>query len=277
MTGNPSIALVGLGEVGTVFAGELLARSVELRVASRESVRATSSAKRLGIEIESDIARAVSAADIVLLTITGDGLRDVVSKIAPVLREEAILADLTAAAPQEVISAAATLGEGRARFVDVAIMGAVGLHGIRTPLLASGELATVFDRISVRDTLGSIQLPNDATRLLGRIRRNVLRRIELDLHSTSTLAPEELRRRQLAALTGWVMAGARVQPVVLAFEDLHWADPTTLDVLGGMAERGALAPLFIVATTRPELNDEISLICVNAILQLKLGILLGLY
>jgi len=66
------------------------------------------------------------------------------------------------------------------------------------------------------------------------------------------LAPEELRRRQLAALTAWVMAGAKVQPVVLAFEDLHWADPTTLDVLRGIAERGALAPLFIVATTRPE-------------------------
>jgi class 3 adenylate cyclase/predicted ATPase len=66
------------------------------------------------------------------------------------------------------------------------------------------------------------------------------------------LAPEELRRRQLAALTNWVMAGAKVQPVVLAFEDLHWADPTTLDVLRGIAERGALAPLLIVATTRPE-------------------------
>ena len=50
-----------------------------------------------------------------------------------------------------------------------------------------------------------------------------------------TLAPEELRRRQLAALTNWVMAGARVQPVVVAFEDLHWADPTTLDVLRGIA------------------------------------------
>ena len=57
------------------------------------------------------------------------------------------------------------------------------------------------------------------------------------------MAPEELRRRQLAALTNWVMAGAKVQPVVLAFEDLHWADPTTLDVLRGIAERGALAPL----------------------------------
>jgi len=66
------------------------------------------------------------------------------------------------------------------------------------------------------------------------------------------LPPEELRRRQLAALTAWVMAGARTQPVVLALEDLHWADPTTLDVLRGIAERGARAPLFIVATTRPE-------------------------
>jgi class 3 adenylate cyclase len=66
------------------------------------------------------------------------------------------------------------------------------------------------------------------------------------------LTGEELRRRQLAALTNWVMAGAKVQPVVLAFEDLHWADPTTLDVLRGIAEQGALAPLFILATTRPE-------------------------
>jgi predicted ATPase len=27
------------------------------------------------------------------------------------------------------------------------------------------------------------------------------------------------------------MASARVQPVVLAIADLHWADPTTIDVL----------------------------------------------
>jgi class 3 adenylate cyclase/tetratricopeptide (TPR) repeat protein len=67
-----------------------------------------------------------------------------------------------------------------------------------------------------------------------------------------TLAPDELRRRQLAAVTASVMASARVQPVVLAIEDLHWADPTTLDVLRGITERCVLAPLFIVATTRPE-------------------------
>ena len=76
--------------------------------------------------------------------------------------------------------------------------------------------------------------------------------IPLSQARTPALAAEELRRRQLAALTNWVMASAKVQPIVLAFEDLHWADPTTLDVLRGIAERGALAPLFIVTTTRPE-------------------------
>ena len=70
------------------------------------------------------------------------------------------------------------------------------------------------------------------------------------------LEPGELRRRQLAALTNWVMAGARAQPVVLTLEDLHWADPTTLDLLRGIAERGALAPLFLLLTARPEFRPS---------------------
>ena len=66
------------------------------------------------------------------------------------------------------------------------------------------------------------------------------------------MPPEELRRRQLAAMTALVLVGARSQPVVLAFEDLHWADPTSLDLLRALAERGAQSPLLVVATTRPE-------------------------
>jgi class 3 adenylate cyclase/predicted ATPase len=70
------------------------------------------------------------------------------------------------------------------------------------------------------------------------------------------LAPEELRHRQFVALTNWVMASARMQPIVLILEDLHWADPTTLDVLRGIAERGALAPLFVLLTARPEFRPS---------------------
>jgi class 3 adenylate cyclase/tetratricopeptide (TPR) repeat protein len=66
------------------------------------------------------------------------------------------------------------------------------------------------------------------------------------------IAPEELRRRQLAAMTAWILASARTQAVVLAFEDLHWADPTSLDLMRALAERGAQAPLLIIATARPE-------------------------
>jgi predicted ATPase len=66
------------------------------------------------------------------------------------------------------------------------------------------------------------------------------------------LPPEEVRQRQLAALTNWVMAAARSQPIVLALEDVHWADPTTLDLFRGIAERGALAPLLVLITARPE-------------------------
>ena len=71
--------------------------------------------------------------------------------------------------------------------------------------------------------------------------------------------PEELRRRQLAAIVAWLLAGARSQPVALAFEDLHWADPTSLDLMQALAERGAQAPLLILATARPEFRPPWSL------------------
>jgi predicted ATPase len=68
------------------------------------------------------------------------------------------------------------------------------------------------------------------------------------------LAPEQLRRRQLAALTTWVLAGARSQPVLLAFENLYWADPTSHHLLRTIAELGAQAPLLLSATARPEFH-----------------------
>src|SRR5271165_1142390 len=83
--------------------------------------------------------------------------------------------------------------------------------------------------------------------------------VPLPEERVAKLAPEELRRRQLAALVTWFLAGARSQAVALAFEDLHWADPTSLDLMQTLAERGAQAPLFILATARPEFRQPWSL------------------
>ena len=83
------------------------------------------------------------------------------------------------------------------------------------------------------------------------------------------LAPEELRRRQLAAMTAWILAAARTQAVVLAFEDLHWADPTSLDLMRALAERGAQASLLIIATTRPEFRPPWSVRSHHSVISLS--------
>ena len=100
----------------------------------------------------------------------------------------------------------------------------------------------------LENTLGLIGLdPAEYTPLLA-----PLVDVLLPEDRATKLAPEELRRRQLAAMTAWILAAARTQAVVLAFEDLHWADPTSLDLMRALAERGAQASLLIIATTRPE-------------------------
>jgi predicted ATPase len=70
-------------------------------------------------------------------------------------------------------------------------------------------------------------------------------------------------------MTAWIRAGARSQPIVLAFEDLHWADPTSLDLLRALADRGAQAPLLILATTRPEFRPPWSLRSHHSVISLS--------
>jgi predicted ATPase len=74
-----------------------------------------------------------------------------------------------------------------------------------------------------------------------------------------SLPPGEVRRRQLAAMVEWAIAGARAQPVVLVLEDLQWFDPTSIDLVRALSDRGAQAPLLILATARPEFRPPWSL------------------
>jgi hypothetical protein len=85
----------------------------------------------------------------------------------------------------------------------------------------------------------------------------------------TNMASEELRRRQLAAIVAYALAGARSQAGVLAFEDLHWADPTSLDLMQTLAERGAQAPLLILATARPEFRPQWSLRSHHSVISLS--------
>ena len=49
---------------------------------------------------------------------------------------------------------------------------------------------------------------------------------------------------------------ARERPVLLFVEDLHWAEPTLLDLIEYLVERVSGAPILVVGLARPELIDE---------------------
>src|SRR6516162_8836348 len=73
------------------------------------------------------------------------------------------------------------------------------------------------------------------------------------------LPPDEVHGRQLAAMAAWAIADARAQPLVLVFEDLQWFDPTSIDLVRALSDRGAQVPLLILATARPEFRSPWSL------------------
>ena len=49
------------------------------------------------------------------------------------------------------------------------------------------------------------------------------------------------------------LAGLAVrQPVLALYEDAHWADPTTLDLLGRVVDHVRCLPVLVMVTFRPE-------------------------
>src|SRR5947208_841404 len=64
------------------------------------------------------------------------------------------------------------------------------------------------------------------------------------------------REEAFAAWRRLLEAAAEQRPLVLVFEDLHWADDGLLDFVDHLAEWATTVPLLIVATARPELLDR---------------------
>lgn len=58
---------------------------------------------------------------------------------------------------------------------------------------------------------------------------------------------ERLKREFLALL----VEVSRIQPVVLCFDDVHWADPSTTDLIGYVARRVDEARILVMTTSRP--------------------------
>ncbi len=66
------------------------------------------------------------------------------------------------------------------------------------------------------------------------------------------LTPQQRRQKTLEALHAQVETFARKSPVLMIFEDAHWADPTSLELFGRGVNRIANLPVLLLITFRPE-------------------------
>ena len=70
------------------------------------------------------------------------------------------------------------------------------------------------------------------------------------LGGSSGREPAALKRDTVDVVLSYVLAHAERRPVLVVVEDLHWADPSTLELLAALLDAIAEAHVLLVATTR---------------------------
>ena len=71
-------------------------------------------------------------------------------------------------------------------------------------------------------------------------------------YPTLELTPQQRRQKTLEALIAQIEALTRKNPVLMIFEDAHWADPTSLEAFGRAVDRITILPVLLIITFRPE-------------------------
>jgi class 3 adenylate cyclase/predicted ATPase len=70
--------------------------------------------------------------------------------------------------------------------------------------------------------------------------------------SLDELTSEQRRQRTLEALTTYMQALSRQNPVLMILEDVHWTDPTSLEAFGRAVDRLRTMRVLLIVTFRPE-------------------------
>jgi tetratricopeptide (TPR) repeat protein len=73
-----------------------------------------------------------------------------------------------------------------------------------------------------------------------------------DRYPLPEMTPQRRKERTLAALLAQLRRLTTRQPILMVFEDLHWIDPTSLELLDRTIARLAELPILLIVTFRPE-------------------------
>ncbi len=126
-----------------------------------------------------------------------------------------------------------------------------GLREIREKV--TGALLTLDDSLkpALLPLLALLDVPADGS---GVVFADAAMRGRLVLAQWRTLDPWQCRRRTLEALKQVLLREARVQPLLLIFEDLHWIDGETQALLDNLVESLPAARVLLLVNYRPEYN-----------------------
>jgi tetratricopeptide (TPR) repeat protein len=75
-----------------------------------------------------------------------------------------------------------------------------------------------------------------------------------DRYPPLNLTPQKQKEKTLQALVAQVEGLALRQPVLMLFEDVHWSDPTSLELLDLIVDRVSALRVLLIITFRPEFN-----------------------
>jgi class 3 adenylate cyclase/predicted ATPase len=73
-------------------------------------------------------------------------------------------------------------------------------------------------------------------------------------HTPLTMSPEQQKQKTLHALLTILLHIAAQQPVLFVMEDLHWVDPSTLELLSLLVDQGPTARILALFTFRPDFS-----------------------
>ncbi|PLC51466.1 6-phosphogluconate dehydrogenase [Pollutimonas subterranea] len=141
-----NVAIVGCGDVGRCYAKALMdaGHQVSELCDSRPSVAIARYAEEISAKVHSEPGDWLAEVDLVISAVFGGVALDVARQSLTYMHKDSIYADFTTGRPADLRAAANMALEANIEFVDVAITGAIGLGGQKTPLLCAGPATARF-------------------------------------------------------------------------------------------------------------------------------------
>jgi class 3 adenylate cyclase/tetratricopeptide (TPR) repeat protein len=143
-------------------------------------------------------------------------------------------------------------GVGKSRLTEEFLKSSSDAVVLRGRCLAYGEGITYFPLVEILEQIAAdaaltAQLENDDTarRLLNRV----------SAAAGFAAEPALGREESFQAVRKLFETLARRKPLVVVFDDLHWAEPTLLDLVDHIADWSRGAPILLMCLARPELLD----------------------